>query len=195
MVHCRAWLSPSASSPPTPSAQRGNTVARLTSPGAREKLSPMVDEPENLVLRYLRAFDEKVDACARTSARSRCAWAGSRPPWRTCMSSLRSTPCASTGLPQLIRTKAMSDDEGILRMQPTGRWAVCRPGRVPVEITSAELFRIEADGERELQVTRMEYRHFEGPMKGRLFRGLPGEYYSVHGYWLRDGLRAALDRR
>jgi hypothetical protein len=100
MVHCRDWLSPSASSPPTPSAQRGNTVARLTSPGAREKLSPMVDEPENLVLRYLRAFDEKVDACARTSARSRCAWAGSRPPWRTCMSSLRSTPCASTGLPQ-----------------------------------------------------------------------------------------------
>ena len=40
--------------------------------------------------------------------------------------------------------------------------------------------------------TRMDFRHFSGPMKGREYRGLPGEYYSVDGYWLRDGLRAAI---
>jgi len=44
----------------------------------------------------------------------------------------------------------------------------------------------------ELQVTRMEFRHFTGPLKGRLYRGQPGEYYSVDDYWLRDGLRAAI---
>jgi hypothetical protein len=43
---------------------------------------------------------------------------------------------------------------------------------------------------RELQVTRMEFRHFQGPMKSGTLRGLRGEYYSVDGYWLRDGLRA-----
>jgi hypothetical protein len=44
----------------------------------------------------------------------------------------------------------------------------------------------------ELRPTRMDFRHFSGPMKGRQYRGLPGEYYSVDGYWLRDGLRAAI---
>jgi len=29
-------------------------------------------------------------------------------------------------------------------------------------------------------------------MKGRTLRGLHGEYYSVDGYWLRDGVRAAI---
>jgi hypothetical protein len=43
-------------------------------------------------------------------------------------------------------------------MQPSGRWAVCRPGRKPVEINSGELFRVEVDGE--LKPTRMEFRHF-----------------------------------
>jgi hypothetical protein len=52
------------------------------------------------------------------------------------------------------------------------------------------LFRVEVDGE--LHVTRMEFRHFDGPLRGRQFRGQPGEYYSVDGYWLRDGLRAAI---
>jgi hypothetical protein len=84
----------------------------------------------------------------------------------------------------------MSEKEGILRLQPSGRWAVCRPGRAPVEITSGELLRVEVDGE--LKLTRMEFRHFTGPMKGQTYRGLPGEYYSIDGYWLRDGLRAAL---
>jgi hypothetical protein len=43
---------------------------------------------------------------------------------------------------------AMSEKEGILRMMASGRWAVCRAGREPVEITSGERFRIEFLGER-----------------------------------------------
>ena len=69
----------------------------------------------------------------------------------------------------------MSEKEGTLRMMVSGRWAVCRPGREPVEITSGERFRVEFAGK--LQLTRMEFR-----------RG----YYSVDGYPLRDGLRAAI---
>jgi hypothetical protein len=53
--------------------------------------------------------------------------------------------------------------------------AVCRPGREPVEITSGKLFRVEVAGE--MRLTRMEFR-----------RG----YYTVDGYPLRDGLRAAI---
>lgn|SRR5262245_59255584 len=52
-------------------------------------------------------------------------------------------------------------------------------GREPLEITSGEVFMIEVAGE--LKQTRMEYRHL-GRSKG--------EYYSVDGYALRDGLRA-----
>ena len=86
----------------------------------------------------------------------------------------------------------MTDNEGILRMQPSGRWAVCRPGRIPAEITSGERFRIEVLGSDELKLTRMEFRHFTGPLKETQYRGQPGEYYSVGGYPLRDGLRAAI---
>jgi hypothetical protein len=68
--------------------------------------------------------------------------------------------------------------EGILQMQPSGRWAVCQPGHAPVEIRSGELFRVEVGGE--LMVTRMEFQ-----------QGQPGEYYSVDGYRLLNGLRAA----
>ena len=75
----------------------------------------------------------------------------------------------------------MSEKEGILRLQPSGRWAVCRPGRAPVEITSGELFRIEVDGE--LKVTRMEFKYSAVQLKG---------YYSVDGYHLRNGARAAI---
>jgi hypothetical protein len=89
---------------------------------------------------------------------------------------------------RLVRPR--DENEGTLRMKPSGRWAVCRPGHAPVEITSGEPFRIEVDGE--LKLTRMEFRHFEGPLKGRGYRGQPGEYYSTDGYWLRDGLRAAI---
>jgi hypothetical protein len=51
----------------------------------------------------------------------------------------------------------MTDKEGILRMMASGRWAIYRPGRSPVEITSGELFRVEVAGAKELQLTRMEY--------------------------------------
>jgi hypothetical protein len=68
-------------------------------------------------------------------------------------------------------------------MQPSGRWSVCRPGEEPREVASGESFRVEVDGAKELQLTRMEYRH--------LRRG-GGEYFSVDDYLLRDGLRAAV---
>jgi hypothetical protein len=64
---------------------------------------------------------------------------------------------------------------GILRMQPSRRWAICHPGHGPVEITSGELFRIEV-----LHVRRMEYAH-DG-------RG----YYAVGGPELRSSMRAAI---
>jgi hypothetical protein len=52
----------------------------------------------------------------------------------------------------------MTDNkEGTLQMRPSGRWAVCRPGRDPVEITSGEVFRVEVKGMDGLQVTRMEH--------------------------------------
>jgi hypothetical protein len=68
---------------------------------------------------------------------------------------------------------AMSEDEkvGVLRMQPSERWAVCRPGHDPVEITSGDVFRLEVDGV--LRVTRMEYLRAEG-------------YYSIDGFDLHD---------
>jgi hypothetical protein len=67
---------------------------------------------------------------------------------------------------------------GVLQMQPSGRWAVCRPGRDPVEITSGECFRImTTDG---VRVTRMEFSHAR--------RG----YYCIDGYELSDGLWAAI---
>ena len=72
----------------------------------------------------------------------------------------------------------MSEKEGILRMQPSGRWAVCRPGHDPVELLSGALFRVEVEGK--LRLTRMLWS--EG-------------HYSVVGYKLRDGLRAAIGSR
>ena len=74
-------------------------------------------------------------------------------------------------------------------MQPSGRWAICRPDRSPVEITSGELFRIEVNGE--LRPTRMEFRHLTEPT-GREYRGKTGEYYSVDDSPLRNGARAAI---
>jgi len=76
-----------------------------------------------------------------------------------------------------LRNPVMSEKKGILRMQSSGRWAVCRPGRAPVEIMSGELFRVEVDGE--LRLTRMEEVWGEG-------------YYSVDLYPLCDGMRAAI---
>ena len=75
----------------------------------------------------------------------------------------------------------MTDDkEGTLQMQPSGRWAVCRPGHAPVEITSGELFWVEVSGE--MKPTRMEFWHIAGAR----------EYNSVDNYPLHDGLRAAI---
>jgi hypothetical protein len=81
--------------------------------------------------------------------------------------------------------KAMSEKEGVLKMQPSGRWAVCRPGREPVEITSGELFRVEVDGE--LKLTRME-----SPIVPTRQGAWKAVYYSVDGYPLRNGLRATI---
>jgi hypothetical protein len=77
----------------------------------------------------------------------------------------------------------MTEKEGVLRMQPSGRWAVCRLGRKSREIASGEPFRVEVNGVKELQLTRMEFRN--------LRRG-GGEYFSVDDYPLCDGLRAAV---
>jgi hypothetical protein len=71
----------------------------------------------------------------------------------------------------------MSDKVGILQLQPSGRWAICRPGSDP--ITSGDMFRVEVPGEAGLRRTRMEYMDGEG-------------YFSVKGYNLRDSLRAAI---
>jgi hypothetical protein len=38
----------------------------------------------------------------------------------------------------------------------------------------------------------MEIPDFVGPMMGRTLHGQHGEYYSVDGYSLRNGLRAAI---
>jgi Domain of unknown function (DUF5348) len=91
----------------------------------------------------------------------------------------------------------MTEIEGILEKQPSGRWAIWRPDREPVEISSGELFRVYLDGE--MKLTRMEFRHLDfrdlddgGTLKGARYRGLAGEYYSVDGYHLRNGLRAAI---
>jgi hypothetical protein len=42
----------------------------------------------------------------------------------------------------------MNNEERTLRVMASGRWAVCRAGREPVEITSGERFRAEFPGER-----------------------------------------------
>jgi hypothetical protein len=71
----------------------------------------------------------------------------------------------------------MTEKEGTLQMQPSGRWAIVRPGREPVEITSGERFRVEVAGVKGLQLTQMG----------------AGRYYTVDGFPLRDGLRAAIE--
>jgi hypothetical protein len=61
--------------------------------------------------------------------------------------------------------------EGTLNKMLSGRWAVCRSGKNPIEIMSGDVFRIEVDGK--MRLTRMEF---------------------VDGYELKSGLRAALER-
>ena len=71
----------------------------------------------------------------------------------------------------------MTGKQGTLHQQSSGRWAILRLGREPFELTSGDVFRVEVDGK--LQITRMGHLRSEG-------------YYSVEGYTLRDGIRAAI---
>jgi hypothetical protein len=89
-----------------------------------------------------------------------------------------------------IEDNTMSATEGTLQLQRSGRWTIVRPGRIPVEITSGQVFRVEVDGE--MKPTRMEFRHFVGPANVHRLYGQSGEYYSVDGYLLRNGMRAAI---
>jgi hypothetical protein len=41
--------------------------------------------------------------------------------------------------------QTMTDKEGTLPMMASGRWAIYRPGRLPVEITSGELRDLSSD--------------------------------------------------
>ena len=65
---------------------------------------------------------------------------------------------------------------GTLHMTQSGRWAVCRSGKSPIEIASGEVFRVEVDGK--MRTTRME---FEGGGRG---------YHSVDGTQKRNASRA-----
>jgi hypothetical protein len=71
----------------------------------------------------------------------------------------------------------VSKTEGTLELQSSGGWALVRPGHLPIDITSGEVFELQG------KVTRMEYRHFESG---------GGEYYSVDDLPLGDGMRVAL---
>lgn len=72
----------------------------------------------------------------------------------------------------------MPERVGTLRMQPSGRWAICWPGQAPVEIAIGALFRVVVDDDT-LHVRRMEY----APGRG---------YYVIDGPELCDGMRAAI---
>jgi hypothetical protein len=78
---------------------------------------------------------------------------------------------------------------GVLSMNELGRWEILREGRVHYELSSGSTLLLEVNGV--LRLTRIQFRHFTGPPRGRTYRGQPGEYYSVDGYLLAEGLRAA----
>jgi hypothetical protein len=98
----------------------------------------------------------------------------------------------SPGLNGGFGFKGASDDRQRRRLVQAAIRAMghLQPDRPPVGIASGEIFRIEVAGE--LKLTRMEFRHFAGPLKGRELMGHTGEYYSFDGYWLRNGVRAAI---
>src|SRR5262249_23705941 len=84
-------------------------------------------------------------------------------------------------LPPRSGLEARSHEREGRHVAHDGIWpvAVCRPGREPVEIRSGELSRVEVGG-KGLHLTRMEYDPADR------------QYYSIDGYPLRDGLRAAI---
>lgn len=85
-----------------------------------------------------------------------------------------------------VTTSEKAAGEGILIMQPSGRWAIAwpdQPDREPQEITSGDVLRVEVAGRQGLHATRMEFAHRE--------KGGGGAYYSVDGYLLWEGMRAA----
>ena len=71
--------------------------------------------------------------------------------------------------------------EGVPQLQSPGRLAVCRSGRVPVELTSGDLSASKPTCK--LEVTRMEFAH-DG-------RGVASITAST-GIHLEDNLRAAI---
>jgi hypothetical protein len=73
----------------------------------------------------------------------------------------------------------MTDAMGTLKLQSNGRWLIERPNGNHTELSSGSAFRVGVDGK--LKLTHLEFAHGEGG----------GRYYSVDGYPLRDGLRAA----
>lgn len=79
----------------------------------------------------------------------------------------------------------MTSREGTLHLQSDGRWVIIREDKQPYEITSGELFRVEVNGL--MKPTRMEYAHGPGPGEG--------QYVSVHGYTLEEGLKASIGDR
>jgi hypothetical protein len=80
--------------------------------------------------------------------------------------------------PLVREPAAIGWGEDTLHLMASGRWALYRPGRAPVEIASGQLFHVEVAGLKGLQPTRMEYNHTDR------------QYYSVDGYPLREGSRA-----
>ena len=95
-------------------------------------------------------------------------------------------PCANTANAAECRQLRIAfngvttrSSKSTLRIIAFGRWAVCSAGRKPVKITSGERFRVEFLGE--MRHTRMKFR--DSPRRS---------YYTVDGYPLRDGLRAAI---
>jgi hypothetical protein len=75
----------------------------------------------------------------------------------------------------------MLQREGTLHLQPSGRWAIIRPGRSPVAIVEGEVFELEVAGE--MKLARMERRRRPDGTN---------EWVTAQGYELRDGMRAAI---
>ena len=67
--------------------------------------------------------------------------------------------------------------DSVLRLLPTGEWAIQAPGREPVRIVEREVFMVEVGGKMK---------------RTRLAQGSDCKYRSSTGLELRDGMRAGL---